>query len=238
MEETKKFNNQIHRAGRITVFIVLVCFISLPIILSTIYGTSLNIGEVLQNALPIMLMFTVVGLSENLAYTPLIGPGALYIACVTGDLSNMKVPASKNAMELLNATAGTEKGNLISILAVSTCTVVTTGLAFLGMLFLAPIIEPIYNNVYINPAFANLLPAIFGALIVPTLFSNLKINLPIFILPIIIMLAFGSEFFSSNQGYILLFCAVIGAGFSYFAGKSGQVDLDAIAEAEKNMSAD
>ncbi|WP_321386908.1 hypothetical protein [uncultured Enterococcus sp.] len=63
---------------------------------------------------------------------------------------------------------GSEKSDVLSIIIVSVCTIVTTVLMFFGMLFLAPLIEPVYNNPIIKPAFDNLLPALFGALIAPS----------------------------------------------------------------------
>ncbi|MBO1308381.1 hypothetical protein JZO70_19555 [Enterococcus sp. 669A] len=213
------FNNRIHLVGRLTVLICLISFISLPIILSGVYNAHIDYALVFQNALPLLATFTVAGVSENLSYAPIIGAGALYTSCVTGDLSNMKVPASKNAMDLLGVEAGTEKGDLVSIFAASTCTIVTTTIALAGMLFLAPIIEPIYNNPIINPAFANLLPALFGALIVPTIISNLKVNIPVFVIPSIVLLVFGADFFQSNQGFILLFTALLAVAYSYFMSK-------------------
>lgn len=225
METTKDFTRKIHRTGRITVLICLLTFVSLPVILSLVYQVQIDYALVMQNALPILLMFTVAGVSENLSYAPLIGPGALYISCVTGDLSNMKVPASKNAMDLLGVEPGSEKGDVVSIMAASVCTVVTTLLALSGMLFLAPIIEPIYNSPLINPAFANLLPALFGALIVPTLVSNPKVNLPIFVVPSILFAVGGASFFSTNQGFILLFCAVLAVMYSLLMARLSGGDV-------------
>lgn len=210
------FSEKIHRVGRITVFLCLIAFLLVPIGLANIYQIEIDYPLVFQNALPILFMFTIVGISENLSYAPLIGSGALYIACVTGNLSSMKVPASINAMKLLDVEAGTEKAEVLSILAVSTCTFVTITIMFLGMLFFAPIIEPIYQSKLLNPAFTNLMPALFGALIVPALFSNLKVYLPIFLLPAGIYLFTDVAFFQTNQGFILLFCTGFAILYSLF----------------------
>lgn len=169
MNSELQFTNKIHKVGRITVLACLISFIALPISLSIIYKAPIDYGLVLTNGGGIFLSFTVVAISENLSYAPLIEPGALYTACVTGDLSNMKVPAAVNAMKILGVEEGTEKGNMAYILAVTTCTFVTASIALAGMVFLAPIVEPIFENPYIKPAFDNLVPAIFGALLIPKL---------------------------------------------------------------------
>lgn len=215
----ENFNKKVHNIGRLTVAMCLIAFVSAAVILAQIYNTSIDFQLAFKNAAPIVLMFTIAGISENLSYTPIIGPGALYISCITGNLSNIKVPAAINGQTLLGAEPGSEKADVISIIVVSVCTMVTTGLMFLGMLFLAPLIAPIYNNPAIKPAFDNVLPALFGALMIPQLVANPKVNLPIFIVPSIIYLIVGAEFFSSNQSYILIACALLAIAYSYMLSK-------------------
>ena len=219
LDTTKEFNNRIHLIGRLSVVLCLTCFIMLPILLSWIYKAPINFGITMENALSILIMFTFAAIIENISYAPIIGAGALYTSCITGDLSNMKVPAALNAMKITNTEPGTEKGDIISILSVSTCTFVTTGIALLGMLFLAPIIDPIYNNPYINPAFTNMIPAIFGTLLIPNIIKAPKESIPIFLIPVILVLALGREQYAQFQGYLLLVIAIISVAFSYLLNR-------------------
>jgi hypothetical protein len=219
MNATLDFTARIHKVGRITVAICLVCFIALPIVLSAIFKVPIDYGITLQNGLSIFITFVLAAVCENIAYAPIIGPGALYTSCVTGDLSNMKVPAAINAMQITKVESGSEKGNIISILAVSTCTIVTTGLAFLGMIYRAPLIEPIFNHPVINPAFSNLLPALFGTLIVQQLVKSPKSSLPIFILPIIVVLIVGPDTFRTIQGFLIIGVGLIAIGYSYLLNR-------------------
>lgn len=212
----ENFTNRIHRVGRITVFFCLTAFVLSAVVLSWIYGTDLDFPVIFKNAWPIILTFTIAGFSENLSYAPIIGPGALYISCITGNLSNIKVPAAINGQKLLDIEPGSEKSDVLSIIIVSVCTIVTTVLMFFGMLFLAPLIEPVYNNPIIKPAFDNLLPALFGALIAPQIMSNVKVNLPIFLVPSGLFLLTDPVFFQNNQGLILMGCALIAIAYSYF----------------------
>jgi hypothetical protein len=164
-------------------------------------------------------MFVLSAICENVTYAPIIGPGALYTACVSGELSNLKVPAAINAMQVVNAEPGSEKGNLISIIAVCMCTFVTAALALLGMVFLAPIIDPIFNHPVINPAFTNILPALFGALIVPQLAKSPKESLPVFILPVIIFLIIGANTYRTIQGFLIVGVGIIAIFYSYLLNK-------------------
>lgn len=127
----------------------------------------MNIPQILQNAFPILLTFSISGICENLSFMPIIGSGALYMACVTGNVSNMKVPAAVNAMEVAGHAPGSEKADVVAMIAVAASTFVTTAIVFLGMLFLAPIFAPVYNNPFLQPAFQNMVPALIGALLFP-----------------------------------------------------------------------
>lgn len=210
----EKFNKKVHVIGRVSVAICLIAFVASALVLAWIYDSSVDINLAVKSAAPIILVFTIAGVSENLSYTPIIGPGALYISCITGNLSNIKIPAAINGQKLLDAEPGSEQADIISIIVVSVCTLVTTALMLMGMLFLAPLIEPIYNNPVIKPAFDNVLPALFGALIVPQLVGNAKISLPIFLLPAVIYIAIGGSMFQQFQGLILVACAVIGVVYA------------------------
>ena len=171
----------------------------------------------LQNGAPIFLTFAISGICENLSFTPIIGSGALYMACVTGNVSNMKIPAAVNAMEVAGCAAGTDKANVISIIAVAASTFVTTAIVFLGMLFLAPV----YNNEFLQPAFTNMVPALFGALLFPNIAKAPKQAVLPIVLPIIIIFIVGRSFFSSNQSYIMMGVIILSALYSYMLHKKG-----------------
>jgi hypothetical protein len=214
LKTTEDFSNRVHLFGRISVLICLTSFIMIPILLSWIYRAPINYANTLQAAIPILLMFTFAGICENLSYAPLVGPGALYASCVSGDLSSMKIPAAMNAMKVAKVEPGTEKGDVISILATSACTFVTASLALMGMLFLAPIIQPIFNHPAINPSFMNLVPAIIGTLLIPKLLKNPKVGLPILAVLVILIFAIGRGTYSGNQGYIMLATAIVSVAYA------------------------
>lgn len=120
------FYNKIHRLGRITVVCALISFMAVPFGLAAVNGISMNIPEILKNAIPLLLTFSISGICENLSFMPIIGSGALYMSCVTGNVSNMKVPAAVNAMEVAGYTAGSDRADVVAIIAVAASTFVTT----------------------------------------------------------------------------------------------------------------
>lgn len=208
------FYNKIHRLGRITVVCALISFMAVPFGLAAVNGISMNIPEILKNAIPLLLTFSISGICENLSFMPIIGSGALYMSCVTGNVSNMKVPAAVNAMEVAGYTAGSDRADVVAIIAVAASTFVTTAIVFLGMLFLAPLFEPIYNNAFLQPAFQNMVPALMGALLFPFILKAPKQAIVPIALPIIAILVIGRKVFSSNQSYIMVGVIILSVIYS------------------------
>lgn len=215
----KSFYEKIHMLGRITVVLALVCFMGVPFGLAIANGVSMDMGAILKNGAPIFVTFAISGICENLSFTPIIGSGALYMACVTGNVSNMKIPAAVNAMEIAGCAPGTDKGDVISIIAVAASTFVTTAIVFLGMLFLAPLFAPIYNNPFLQPAFQNMVPALFGALLFPYIAKAPKQAIVPMIVPLVLIFIVGRAFFSSNQSYIMVAVIILSACYSYMLHK-------------------
>ena len=215
----RSFNSKIHMLGRITVIVILACFVGLPLVLGAVFHVKFDILAALQNGIPLLLTFTIAGVCENIAYAPMIGCGALYMACITGNLSNMKTPAAINAMEVSGHAPGTKKGDVISIIAVASSTFVTTIIVFAGMLFLAPLFEPIYNNPFLQPAFKNMMPALFGALLAPQIAKAPNQAICPIGLAVIIRIVVGASFFAANQSYIMIGVIIVSVACSCFMHK-------------------
>ena len=210
--EGKNFYNKIHRLGRITVVCAILSFMTVPFGIAIKNGISMNIPEILKNGVPLLLTFSIAGVCENLSFMPIIGSGALYMACVTGNVSNMKVPAAVNAVEVAGYSVGSDRADVISIIAVAASTFVTTTIIFLGMLFLAPVFEPIYNNAFLKPAFQNMVPALIGALLFPFILKAPKQSIVPVLFPVIIITLIGRKTFAVNQSYIMvgvIICSVL-----------------------------
>ena len=217
------YDDKVYLLGRSTVLLALIAFASVPFGLSIAFDSPIDWPVVIEATLPIFLTFAISAVCENLSYAPIIGPGALYMACVTGNVSNMKIPAAVNAMEVAGVEPGSDKANVISIIAVAFSTFVTTAILFIGMLFLAPLFEPVYNNEFLKPAFDNVVPALFGAILFPYIAKAPKQAILPIVLPIIIILIVGSDFFSTYQSYIMMFVIILSGVYSYMLHKKGLI---------------
>lgn len=192
--ETSEFDDKVHKLGVTTTLIMWVFFIAVPFGVTVFFDLDINILQTLTVAAPLAIALAITGLAEKLSMTPVIGPGAMYLASATGNIQNMKLPAALNAMRLLDAEPGSEKGRVISIIAVATSAVVTTIILFAGMLFLAPIVSPLLTNPVVAPAFDNMLPALLGPMVIPIVLSNPKSAPVPFIFSIIFVFILGDSY--------------------------------------------
>ena len=100
---------------------------------------------------------------EFLVYTPMLGAGGSYLAFITGNLINMKIPCAMNAKELVDAKSGTAENEVIATLSIATSALVTIVVLALGVVLLIPL-QPVLQSPVLAPAFANVVPALFGAM--------------------------------------------------------------------------
>lgn len=217
---SEKFDNKVHKVGQITTIIMWLFFIAVPLGVTLYFKLKINIVTLITTAVPIAITFALVGLAEKLSMAPIIGPGAVYLASVTGNVQNMKLPAALNAMRIMGVEEGSEKGRVVSIIAVATSSVVTTFIVFLGMLFLAPMITPLLNKPFIKPAFDNLLPALMGPMVLPVILKNTKAAIVPFSIAIIFALVLGTSY-GSVQSFIMVVVILISLGVFKLAMKKG-----------------
>ncbi|MBQ7518698.1 MAG: hypothetical protein IJU12_00110 [Clostridia bacterium] len=152
-----------HRLGRLVSVITLILLVGAPFAIGAMLGAMPDLGAVARGFLSVGLVWTVSSVVEFLVYTPMLGAGGSYLAFITGNLINMKIPCAMNAKELVDAKSGTAENEVISTLSIATSSLVTILVLALGVLLLLPL-QPVLQSPVLAPAFANVVPALFGAM--------------------------------------------------------------------------
>ncbi len=183
MENT--YQDQLHKEGRIWMLGALSLFISVPFVISMITGIWPTFANFFPGFFATAVIFWPVTTIEVFTFTPMLGTGSSYLAFVTGNLTNMKVPAALNAQDALNVTKGTEEGDVISTLAVASSSIITTLIIIIGALLLLPL-TPFLESTTLKPAFDNIIPALFGALGIVYIMKRWQVA----IVPVIFMVLF------------------------------------------------
>ena len=152
-----------HRIGRICTIITLCLLVGAPFLMGAYLGALPDLGAVAKAFLSVGLVWTVSSVVEFLIYTPMLGAGGGYLAFITGNLINMKIPCAVNARDIVGAKTGTPENEIISTLSIATSSLVTILVLAVGVLLLTPL-QPILQSKALQPAFSNVVPALFGAM--------------------------------------------------------------------------
>lgn len=174
--------------GKIWVWTAVVVVLLVPISICLYYDAWPQGTAVLKGLLGVAPIYWTVGVIEVITYTPMLGTAGTYLAFVTGNLTSLKAPSALNAMESAEVKPGTEEGEVISTIAIATCSIVTTLVLVVGVCALT-VISPILDSPVLTPAFDNILPALFGGLAVVYVGKNWKIAITPLIFMVVLFLA-------------------------------------------------
>lgn len=159
----KTYNDKMHRLGRIFGTIVLIGIFIVPITVCTVYDIFPPLKNLILGIGMVCMVYAPVTIAEFFTYTPMLGTGGSYLVFTTGNLTNLKIPCAITTMENANVKAGSEEGEVFATLAIAASSIVTTIIIAVGMLAIIPL-QPVLNSPALQPAFQNILPALFGAL--------------------------------------------------------------------------
>ena len=159
----ESYLNGTHRLGRIFSVLTLIMLVGAPFAIGGILGAMPDLAAAARGFIAVGLVWTVSAIVEYLVYTPMLGAGGSYLAFITGNLINMKIPCAMNAREMTGARTGTAENEVISTLSIATSSLVTILVLALGVLLMIPL-QPVLQSAVLKPAFANVVPALFGAM--------------------------------------------------------------------------
>ena len=184
MKKEMTYLDSVHRDGRIWNISVIIALFMYPILVGVLFGVLPDWHGLLMGLVATAPMYWAVAVVETFTYVPMLGAGGSYLSFVTGNISNLKLPVALNALEQAGANIRTEEGEIVSTIAIAVSSIVTTVIIILGVILITPL-TPILDAPVLAPAFAQILPALFGGLGVVFVSKNWKIA----VAPVILMLA-------------------------------------------------
>ena len=174
MKKQMSYIDSVHRDGRIWNLTVMFLLMAFPVTVAILFGAAPDWGALGVGLLATAPMYWAVGAIETVTFVPMLGAGGSYLSFVTGNISNLKLPCALNAMEQNEVSANSEEGELISTIAIATSSIVTTIIIIIGVILIVPL-TPILSHPALEPAFAQILPALFGGLGVAFVSKNWKV---------------------------------------------------------------
>ena len=183
MKKKLSYIDSVHRDGRIWNLSVMVLLLAFPVVVAIAFQTLPDWNALLVGLIATAPMYWTVGAIETVTYVPMLGAGGSYLSFVTGNISNLKLPCALNALEQNGVSANSEEGEVISTIAIAASSIVTTLIIILGVILIVPL-TPVLQAPVLQPAFEQILPALFGGLGVAFVSKNWKIA----VAPVVLML--------------------------------------------------
>ena len=178
----EQYDRTTHVLGRAASLITLVMLVGAPFLIGFLLGALPDLSAAVKGFLSVGIIWTVSSVVEFLVYTPMLGAGGGYLAFITGNLINMKIPCAMNAREIAGTQAGTPENEIISTLSIAASSLTTITVLAIGVLLLVPL-QPILQSEALQPGFANVVPALFGAMA----YQYFRRNIRLAVVPLTIM---------------------------------------------------
>lgn len=189
--------DSVHKYGRIWNISMAVLMLLFPVAVALIFKAPPEWAALASGLIATAPMYWAVGLIETFTYIPMLGAGGSYLSFVTGNISNLKLPCALNALEQSGTDIRTEEGEVISTISIAVSSIVTTLIIIIGVVLIVPL-TPILEAPVLQPAFAQMLPALFGGLGVVFIAKNWKIA----VVPCVLMLVLFIAIPALNAGTV------------------------------------
>lgn len=158
-----EFIPYINKWGRITSLLAVALSFGPALVLLAVFGILPPTGAIIGGFLSVATTFGIIWFIEPISYYPVLGIPGTYMAFLSGNISNLRLPCAAAAQESAGVEAGTPQGSIISTIAIAGSIFVNISILTIGVIALVPVFEAL-------PAFGRsalesyLVPAVFGAI--------------------------------------------------------------------------
>ncbi|MDR0350679.1 MAG: hypothetical protein LBH64_03910, partial [Coriobacteriales bacterium] len=166
----ERYIDSMHRLGRWGSVGALLIMLGMPTFLGLCFDSLPSLTQIIQAALPLLIVFLPSNLFEVITYTPILG-SSIYLALTTGEVINLKLPVVNSVFKDMDVEAGTVDADVISSIAISIASLVVMVIVTIGIVLAVPL-RPILALPAVAIASNNLLPAVLGSLLVSMLLTS------------------------------------------------------------------
>lgn len=223
----ERYNEKTHLFGRLGLLIGIILLIGAPFAMGTVLDAMPDLTAFGKGLAQIAIIYIPSCIVEFLIYTPMLGAGGSYLAFITGNLINMKIPCALNARDIAGTEAGTAENEIISTLSIAVSSLVTTVVIALGVFLIIPL-RPVLESEVLQPAFNNVVPALFGAMA----FKYFRRGKKLVAIPLIVMtiLFICMPQLISSVGFLMLLSGAITIAHSFILFRKGSKTTDSQAK--------
>ena len=154
---------QMHRIGKLTGFLGVVLSFAPAAVLAVVYGLLPNPASLLTAFITAASAFGFLWVVEPISYFTVLGPVGTYMAFLSGNISNMRVPCASMAQISAGVEPGSDEGSIIATIGMATSIVINVSVLTIGVILGSSVLSMLPASV--TEALNYLLPALFGALL-------------------------------------------------------------------------
>ena len=189
---------KMHRIGKIIGVVAVLASFMPALTLGVVYGLWPDMAALGTAALSAIASFGVLWFVEPLSYYPVVGPVGTYMAFVSGNISNMRIPCASMAQISAEVEPGSDKGSIIATIGMGVSIVINTLVLTVGVIAGSSILSMLPASVV--GALNYLLPALFGALLVQFGMKNKSHTVLMLVIGILLNIAINGGVFSWLPG--------------------------------------
>lgn len=212
----EKYNIRTHTYGRIGLVIGILLMLGVPFAMGLVLDAMPDLNAFWKGFVQVAIVYIPSCAVEVLIYTPMLGAGGSYLAFITGNLINMKIPCMMNAKGITEAEAGSAESEIVSALSIAASALTTTAVIAIGVMLLIPL-QPILSSPVLAPAFDNVVPALFGALAFQYFRKGIKIvAIPLTVMTLLCVLV---PSLIGSVGFLIIPSGAMAIGVGYVLWK-------------------
>ena len=189
---------KMHRIGKIIGVLAVLASFMPALTLGVVYGLWPDMAALGTAAVSAIASFGVLWFVEPLSYYPVVGPVGTYMAFVSGNISNMRIPCASMAQISAEVEPGSDKGSVIATIGMGVSIVINTLVLTVGVIAGSSILSMLPASVV--GALNYLLPALFGALLVQFGMKNKSHTVLMLVIGILLNIAINGGVFSWLPG--------------------------------------
>lgn len=154
---------QMHRIGKLTGFLGVALSFAPAAVLAVVYGLLPNPAALLTAFIAAASAFGFLWVVEPISYFTVLGPVGTYMAFLSGNISNMRVPCASMAQISAGVEPGSDEGSIIATIGMAISIVINVSVLTIGVILGSSVLSMLPASV--TEALNYLLPALFGALL-------------------------------------------------------------------------
>lgn len=208
----KTYFDRVHTWGRISCVTTVCVLFLVPVLFCIRHNAWPPLDGVLKGLAAVVPLYWATAVAEVISYAPMLGAGGSYLAFVTGNIANLKLPCAISAMDSAKVRPNTEEGEVVTTISIAASSLTTTVIIALGVLLFRPILPRLTaEGSVFAPAFRQIIPALFGAIGASYFIKHLKLSFLPVLAGVVVMI-----FAPTMQiGVLIVITIVVSIGSAY-----------------------